>query len=597
MNWVICFVLAVMILVMGFVESYLLNRSGEKRNKILSPLNVLFGSVFVSIVVLFLPIYNCIFSEDSLRYMKVLLLSIHSALQFFVADGEFGLITEHITAEAGWIYTAYSVYVAFLLVLAPVLTFGMVLSFFKNISAYRRFLCGYFKNVYVFSELNEKSLALAESVKINDPNRLVVFTDVFEENKEISYELIERTREIGAIYFKKDIQTVNFKIHSRKKDLFFFTIGENQSKNIAQSLKLIELYRDVNNTHLFAFSTRIDSELLLTSVDKGKMKVRRVNDVRSLINRILYEDGAQIFDNAFSDENGVKQISAVVVGMGQHGTNMIKSLSWFCQMDGYEVTIDAFDNDELAYDKLYVQCPELLSEQYNGVTVEGEAQYRIRIHSGIDVDTKVFADEIAKLSKVTYVLVALGTDEDNIRIAAYLRMLFERNGAKPIIQSIVYNSDEVKALKGITNYRGQAYDIDFIGDLKTSYSEEVIIDSDLENDALARHLKWGTEEEFWKYEYNYRSSIASAIHMKAREACGILEAGKKEEDLTWEERSIIEHLEHRRWNAYMRSEGYIYSGSTEKSSRNDLGKMHHDLVDFSSLTDEEKRKDSKVGSK
>ena len=44
----------------------------------------------------------------------------------------------------------------------------------------------------------------------------------------------------------------------------------------------------------------------------------------------------------------------------------------------------------------------------------------------------------------------------------------------------------------------------------------------------------------------------------------------------------------------MRSEGYIYSGSKEKSSRNDLGKMHHDLVDYDSLTEEEKRKDSRA---
>ena len=46
----------------------------------------------------------------------------------------------------------------------------------------------------------------------------------------------------------------------------------------------------------------------------------------------------------------------------------------------------------------------------------------------------------------------------------------------------------------------------------------------------------------------------------------------------------------------MRAEGYIYSGSPEKDSRNDLAKMHNDLVDFSSLTEEEKRKDFWVGS-
>ena len=110
-------------------------------------------------------------------------------------------------------------------------------------------------------------------------------------------------------------------------------------------------------------------------------------------------------------------------------------------------------------------------------------------------------------------------------------------------------------------------------------------------------MKWGQEEEFWTYEYNYRSSIASAIHMKARIHCGIPGANKKEGELSLEERDIIEVLEHRRWNAYMRAEGYIFSGSNDKSSRNDLAKMHHDLVDFSSLTEEEKRKDSIVGTK
>ena len=63
---------------------------------------------------------------------------------------------------------------------------------------------------------------------------------------------------------------------------------------------------------------------------------------------------------------------------------------------------------------------------------------------------------------------------------------------------------------------------------------------------------------------------------------------------TWENLSLSKQ---QKLVLYMRAEGYIYSGSPEKSSRNDLAKMHHDLVDFSSLTEEEKRKDSRVGSK
>lgn len=73
--------------------------------------------------------------------------------------------------------------------------------------------------------------------------------------------------------------------------------------------------------------------------------------------------------------------------------------------------------------------------------------------------------------------------------------------------------------------------------------------------------------------------------------------GKTEQELTPAERDALEVLEHRRWNAYMRSEGYIYSGSTDKASRNDLAKAHNDLVPFSWLSEEEKRKDSAIGTK
>ena len=60
---------------------------------------------------------------------------------------------------------------------------------------------------------------------------------------------------------------------------------------------------------------------------------------------------------------------------------------------------------------------------------------------------------------------------------------------------------------------------------------------------------------------------------------------------TEEEKQLLRVIEHRRWNAYMRAEGYCYSGSRDKQSRNDLAKLHNDLVPFDLLTEEEKAKD------
>ena len=595
MIWLICFVLSILYLAAFAVFAVACAKAKRKPGKGASPFNLMFAGVLLASTLLFIPMQSLNFGEGADAFFKTFLIAMQNAMQVFTVDSDYSELRQSIAVNAGGIAGGYSILSAVMFIVAPLFTFGFVLSFFKNVSATFAYLFARYKDVYAFTELNEKSLALAESLRENHKDCALVFTDVFDGNEEGSYELAERARALGAICFKKDMLLVNFMHHSPKKDIYFFAIGEDETENIDQSLKLIKLYSTRENTHLYVFSTRIESELLLTSAGKGAMKVRRINEVRSLINRILYEDGLSFFENALPAENGNKTISAVVVGMGRHGTEMLKALAWFGQMDGYNIEIDAFDKDPLAKDKFTFLCPELMSDMYNGTHVEGESEYSIVIHSGLDVQTKSFADEISKLNKATYVLVALGNDGDNIKTAVDLRMLFERVGAKPVIQTIVYNSDQKNALEGIKNYRGQPYNIDFIGDLESSYTENVIIDSALEADALRRHMKWGKEEEFWQYEYNYRSSLASAIHIKARIACGIPGAAKKEEELTEKERDDIEHLEHRRWNTYMRSEGYVFSGSSDKSSRNDLAKMHHDLVDFSSLTEEEKRKDSRVG--
>ena len=596
-EWLVCFILSMLILAasVGFVLAI---RFGKyKRGRLLRPINVAFFGVFLASFVMLLPIYTDFAEKGIINGFQSVLFALHNTFQVFTIDADRAVIMENVDCGNRILQNLYGGTISLLFVIAPILTFGFVISFFKTIRAYFRYIMGFFREVYVFSELNEKSLALAADIKNNHRNAVLVFTDVFESNDEISFELIERANELNAICFKKDVLAINFKLHNNGSPITFFVIGEDEGENIEQSLKLISSYKKNDNISLYVFSTGVESEILLTKADKGNIKVRRVNEIRSLINRLLYERGVELFENAKPMEDGIKQISAVIIGLGQHGTEMLKSLAWYCQMTGYRVKIDAFEMSPEAEDRFTALAPELMSPRYNGVLVQGEPEYTITIHSGFDVTTQSFADELSKLTDTTYVFVSLGSDSMNIRTAVTLRMLFERMHIKPIIQPIIYSTPQKDALSGVTNYRGQPYDIEFIGDLKSSFSEKVIMNSELEADALSRHMKWGKEEEFWQYEYNYNSSMASAIHMIARIACGIIGADKKEEDLTEEERNAIEVLEHCRWNAYMRSEGYIYSGSHDKKSRNDLGKMHHDLIVFDLLDEEEKRKDSSVGTK
>jgi len=588
--WLVCMLLSAAVLVL-FAVLPLTPLGIGKDGKRIGMFRFLLAGVFLAGFFLFFPVHFSDARTAAAGSWRTVLLCLFNSMQIFTIGTDFDLVTNAMGTCPETLEAYYKVWAAFIFVLAPVITFGFVLSFFDNIFGRLAYLWGWFRETYVFSELNERSFALAEDLHKTKPKAVFVFTGIRENGEEVA-ELQQQAKKLGAICFRKELSALKLQHHSKKAKISLLAIGTDEKENLNLALTLIEQFRDRENTRLYVFSTKTESELLLTSSHKGKLKVRRIHAVQSLIYRELYENGYRFFQEALPGENGEKNICAVLVGLGQHGTQMLKALSWYGQMNSYRITIHAFDKDPLAEEKFAALAPELMSEAYNGVFVEGEAQYTIKIHPGVDVNTAAFAKQVGNIPGITYVLVALGNDDSNINTAVNMRMLMERARCHPRIQTIVYSARQKNALKGICNYRGQPYDLDVIGD---RYTAQVLLGSQLEQDALQRHLKWGKEAEFWDYEYNYRSSVASAIHMRARKWVGIAGADKKEEELTQQEKVTIQVLEHRRWNAYMRAEGYVYSGSKDKSSRNDLGKMHHDLVDFASLSEEDKRKDSRVG--
>ncbi len=589
MLWNVCFYLSISILILFFIFIIITKFFVNKSKKNIKVFNWLIASIFLSACIAFYPVYYGIFNEDKFPAFKSFLLSLHNAVRMFVLNAEYMFIIENIKGISRDIKPFYTTYIAILFVLSPIFTFGFILSFFKNLSAVIRYRFNFFHDIFIFSELNEKSITLAKDLKNNDFKRVIVFCDVFENNEEKSFELISEARKLGAICFKKDILNINFKLHSTKKQLYFFTIGEEKKENINQSLRISERYNHISNSHLFMFSNDIGSEMLMSTINNHKMKVRRINEAQALINFELYNNPGKIFSNATISQDATKMISAIMIGTGEYGSEMLKTLIWFCQMDGYKLKINAFDKNPSIEDEFAMQCPEILDSRYNGVEVSDEAYYDVSFTPGVNVNTKEFIEKINQITDATFVFVALGTDEENIKTAVDLRMTFERMKIKPIIQTVVQNTSLAKGLNNITNYNNQKYDIDFIGDFESIYSETVILDSPLEKEALSRHMKLGKEDDFWNYEFNYRFSIASAIHMKAKIACKIPGAGKKEEELTEKEYAIISALDHRRWNAYMRSQGYIYSGSNNATSRNDLGKMHNFLVAYNNLSEEDKK--------
>lgn len=569
----------------------------NKRNSVKS-VYILFAGVFLSLVLLIYPIYKNAFNGDVGSILKAIIISSQNAIQFFSADSDFALITENISGLNGWLKEAYSLLGALLIILSPLLTFSFVLSFFKKATAPVRHFLHLPAETYVFSQINSRSVSLAESVVKENSKSIIVFTNVPKEEGNVDNGLMSRVKALDSILYAKAVSAIRIPWASKIKKLAFFAINENEAECINESLLLIEKYKAYSNACIYLFSSGIESELMINGIDKGSLQVRRVNPINSFVNHFLVKNATSLFDSAINLPNGKKEISVLILGAGDLGKELLKALSWYCQMEDYFLRINAFDKQENIKGKLEALCPEMFDERYNGKENNGTTYYDINIHS-CDVKTKAFKDIVKNIGRVSYVFVALGDDSLNVATAVNMRVLFEQMHIHPHISAVVSDSAKSKALSGSEAKGKNPYDIHFIGDAQTIYSSEVILNSAVEKEALELHKRYnnGSAEGFYEYEYNYKSSMASVIHYEARKYCNIPGADKCNEALNDYERDIIEVLEHKRWNAYMRSEGFVYSGSEDKKSKNQLGKMHNNLVEFERLLDEDKRKDSRVGTK
>ncbi|MBQ9117348.1 MAG: hypothetical protein IJY04_10015, partial [Clostridia bacterium] len=556
------------------------------------------------------------------EYVKAILISIQHSIRLFAFDGGYMDVVSALEGLTPALRTAYTLLGSVLYFIAPLLTVSLLLSFFKNLFSYVRYVFFFRKNTHVFSELNEKSLALAKSLESEGnakygkyrilKRELIVFTGVVQDKDERALELIEEAKEMGAVLFTKDLESIKYRSKRySKRQVRFYLISDNEEEKLRHAESIMREY-DQTGVELRIFSNDIRSELLMATRNVTAMKAIRINEVQSLIYHSLDAHGVRLFENAKALDKSEKTISAVIVGMDRYGTEMLKALSWFCQLPGYRVKINAFDRDEYAEGRFTAECPDLMNGAYNGKDIPGEARYEIAIHGGIEFGTPEFYGALSQIKDATYIFVSLGEDSLNLSAAVKIRAACETveyagDNRKPDIETVIYNSGirDGMGLKwaeetdggspeGIANFQNQSYNIHMIGDVENFYSVDTMIASALVEEGKRVHLRWGDEAGFLKYEYCYRSSIAKAMHERLRVKMKLDIPGirKAWEERTEDEKLAIGTVEHVRWNAYMRSEGYRYSGNRDKASRNDLGKLHNDLVPVTELSDDDLRKDA-----
>lgn len=517
------------------LRSVRIYRSTETTRRIFSSIQTLTIGVFLSVVLVFIPIYYTSYDfGDSYRFIRPLLIAVHNTLRIFILDGDFDVIVQSVADQSVAVRVGFSAYAAFLYVIAPILTFGNVLSLFQNVGDVIRYKWHKNEKHFIFSQLNPKSIALAESIFETQEKAVLVFTDVYAQDEEQFGELLPQARRMHAICLKTKITQLDF--FSKKGNVEIFLIDDNEAENVSQAVKITTELNEKDakyNVKIFVFSTERSAPYILDSLKYEKLldhahannytdacfKLRRIDEKQQLIRNTIPK--MKLFDLADRHD---KTLSVMIVGFGSYGMEFFKTLVWYCQFEGYRLQINIFDKQARDIAKLIERdCPELLEK--NCSPVYGDAQYDIRTFSDIDAltsdidalllynGTDTEKERIAeRLGATDLAIVSLGDDDSNIEVSVHLRSLFDRVNHvcakgkfpwedEPVdIYSVVYDDEKAEILcrknadqedaSGLVNHKGVPYHIHFIGALSSQFDYRNIYNPSIEEKALAHHTGW-----------------------------------------------------------------------------------------------------------
>lgn len=586
MIWYICLIAASVILAVT-IALYIRKRFIKKKKMSVS-MRTLFIGFFCALTVLMYPVQLDAAGSGEGSVFRAILMSANRALRAFALT-DVSFVSDSNSIDSS-LLGVYSCALAALCFISPFLSIGYILSFFNKARASFKFAFSFRRDLYVFSQLNERSIVLAQDITDTAKRARIVFCDVSDACRAERSGLIHSAELLDSVCFNRDILSVDFGRHPKGRDIVFFAINDDEQKNTADAIDLMSKYKDRDNTALYLFSELPESRMVLSGADSGSIKLRRIENTQNIVYRFLFDNGIELFSEDLPTDpaTGKKLISVMIAGLGDFGKKMLKALLWYCQMDGYILEIDAFDRDPSTEDALRADCPELFDNAHNGKCDPGEASYTVRFHCGDDINSQKNADIIGSMKHTSFVFVSLGGDNPSLEASLRIRTLTERAGLHPAIYTVISSSEKKSMIEGAVNFKGQSYDIKVIGDIKTAYSKNEIMMSDVEAAALSLHNKDYPEESFHRFEYNHHSSCARAIHRKARKELERL--GLRDKDAC--DAPMLEHV---RWNAYTRGEGYVYSGSTDRESRSDMAKTHNCLVNYSQLSDSYKEKDRENG--
>ena len=511
-----------------------------------------------------------------------------------------------------------------------------------------------FYNFFVFSELNEDAVCLAEDI-LRDGNYkkilaangqggrpVILFTDDYPDaGEEAQTELRQRANALGAVCVKTDLLSLNLK---RAGSIYYFLIDTDRMENLSTLAALAEgkprwrtrSQEEQNGktaaAFLYVFTEGGENGAYIRELRKKNRErlrdvvVREVQDYRNMVMNLLYDiplyapflagetAGSGTDAEPRPEEEGVipgeKRLTVTIFGSGKIGEEAFRNVYWYGQMYGWALEIHVAGRHvrELKqdlmrhYGELMGTCAvdggaadqELLKvwPECSGRTETNPPYAGVRFLD-YDVERGDFFTVCAPLLKRThYFVVALGSDRKNMEISGELnrwlakQRLGRQCGFTPVIACAVFDA----GLGHIVSNEGQSGEGGWIfpfGSHESRFCCRNVFLSDFTEQSLASGEIYDKQrqEKDADDEYKTLSSVARVAHASykyfsegkltsvSREGGRLIlrpaadiRGTKAGEILTgWlKDPEVSERLawmEHRRWNAYIRAQGYTRPAS------------------------------------
>lgn len=631
MIWKICFAMAILFVLAGTVVYIICRKRGASRIQYLG------AGVFLASAAMCFPVMNM---QENAGIALTMCIS-HSIRMFVVDTGADDILSMLTRDMLGSMLLPYKMLAATLYLLAPVFTLGVVLQYFSNTFERLRMRLKKKHDLYIFSELNIRSLEIATdmwSCAKKAGRRLEIVFCCSDKKDSVNTDQEKSARKLNAVLLPEEI--IHVRLNSQRRRVNYYIISEDDDANVDQTLKMIHDMTGGSawytkqrlcqrNVTLHCYATNAEAEILLDAKDKQDLKVVLVDEVRDAVYEQLYE--YPLYTNQMKT-GGAKQntLTLLIVGGGKAGCEFLKAAVWSGQMISYKLNIHLFDLEGTnLQERLEEECPELLAEEGN---------YQICIHEG-DVFSGTMQSELDALGQVDYCVSALGDDERSIRAAVWMRRHFcaKTGYTKPFICAYVQSLAKKMAVSELSentrrktslsygivpfgcggvyygNESDAAFVLEYLGLGVQSHYFRLNRGSDAESRRYA-------VQNFYEKQGNRRSSIANGMHINTKlweMGYGILRVPEKGEELecyrrcvkpvdfaeilaslSETERAAYYNLEHERWMAYVRTEGWRLASNggrtlaeiracyelycKEFKNQNYLAKMHPALVPIES---------------